>query len=326
MNKTTKWIYTALVCILLGAGLMVTVGTKNSWNFSNFASTIHLTQKEFTIEEDFRAIDLRGNLGSDVTLLPAEDGVCRVVTGVSDNEAIETTVGVRNGVLCVERRDKRPWYQHISIVSWTGEDDVTVYLPEACLEALDVQSASGQVMAASGLVFGRVSVTGSSGDIRFLADAKESLSLQTSSGDIALTYAVCGDVTLKSSSGKIQVKDLQCGDFRSQSASGDQLLEDLNAAGDLKAVSSSGEKTLRRVTAGGAAVLESSSGDVELENFDAASVTIHTSSGEVKGTVARRMDFGASTSSGSVSLPEPDARGGDFRITTSSGDVKIKLA
>ncbi len=326
MNKTMKWIYIALFCILLGGALIVSVGSLNGWSLSNFSSTVHLTQKEFTVKEDFRAIDLRGSLGSDVSLLPAEDGLCRVVMGVSDEEGIETIVEVRGGVLYVTRRDTRPWYQRFSIVSMPGEDDVTVYLPETRLEALDLQSASGQVMVSGGLVFGRVSVTCSSGDIRFLANAKESLSLQTNSGDIALLYAVCGDVALKSSSGKIQVKELQCGDFRSQSSSGDQLLEDLAAAGDLKAVSSSGEKTLRRVTAGGDAVLESSSGDVELEKFDAASVAIRTSSGEVKGTVARRMDFSASSSSGDIRLPESDPKGGAFRVTTSSGDVKIRLA
>lgn len=325
MNRTMKWIYAALVCILIGAGLMISVGSMNGWDPARFGNSVHLTAQRFPVEENFGAIDLRG-CGGDVTLLPAEDGVCRVVTGVSEDGGIETKVEVRDGVLYVTREDTRPWYARMAFNFWTGEDDVTIFLPEERLGELDLRSASSQIAVRSGLVFGRATVESTSGDIRFQAEATESLRLKTSSGAIVLEYSACGDVALESSSGDIRARYLQCGDFAARSTSGSQLLEDLSAAGSVTAVSTSGEKTLRRVTAKDALEIESTSGDVSLEAIDAASVAIRTSSGEVKGTVTRRMDFSASSSSGDIRLPESDPKGGAFRVTTSSGDVTIRLA
>ena len=325
MNRTMKWIYAALVCILIGAGLMISVGSMNGWDPARFGNSVHLTAQRFPVEENFGAIDLRG-CGGDVTLLPAEDGVCRVVTGVSEDGGIETKVEVRDGVLYVTREDTRPWYARMAFNFWTGEDDVTIFLPEERLGELELRSASSQIAVRSGLVFGRATVESTSGDIRFQAEATESLRLKTSSGAIVLEYSACGDVALESTSGDIRARYLQCGDFAARSTSGSQLLEDLSASGGVTAVSSSGEKTLCRVTAKDALEIESSSGDVSLEAIDAASVAIRTSSGEVKGTVARRMDFSASSSSGDIRLPESDPKGGAFRVTTSSGDVTIRLA
>ena len=324
MNRTMKWIYAALVCILIGAGLMISVGSMNGWDPARFGNAVHLTAQRFPIEEDFTAIDLRG-CGGDVTLLPADDGVCRVVTGVSEDSGIETKVEVRDGVLYVTREDTRPWYARIAFNFWTGEDDVTVFLPGERTEALDLRGASSQVVVGSGLAFGRASVETTSGDIRFQAEASESLRLKTNSGAILLAYSACGDVALESTSGEITVRYLQCGGFASCSTSGAQRLEDLSAAGEITAVGTSGEKLLRRVTADGALTLESTSGDVSLDGIDAASVAIRSTSGEVKGTVARRMAFSASSSSGDIRLPESDPKGGAFTVRTSSGDIRITV-
>ncbi|MDO4973000.1 MAG: DUF4097 family beta strand repeat-containing protein [Eubacteriales bacterium] len=325
MSRTTKWIYTALLLILIGAGLIIAVGSMSGWDPARFTNTVHLTAQRFPVEEPFTAIDLRG-CGGDVTLLPAENGVCRVVTGVSEDSGIETEVEVRDGVLVVTRRDTRPWYARISFNVWTGEDDVTIFLPEERTETLELRGASSQILVGSGLVFGRVSVETASGDIRFQAEASESLRLKTSSGAILLEYSACGDVALESASGEITVRSLQCGDFASRSNSGSQLLEDLSAAGEISAVSTSGEKLLRRVTADGALTLESKSGETVLEMVDAASVSITSTSGEVRGTVVRRMDFRGSANSGEVRLPESDPQGGAFTVRTSSGDIRITVA
>ena len=324
MNRTMKWIYAALVCILIGAGLMISVGSMNGWDPARFGNSVHLTAQRFPVEEDFGAIDLRG-CGGDVTLLPAEDGVCLVVTGVSEDGGVETKVEVKDGVLYVTREDTRPWYARMAFNFWSGEDDVTIFLPEERLGELELHSASSQIAVRSGLVFGRATVESTSGDIRFQAEATESLRLKTSSGAIALEYSACGDVALESTSGDIRARYLQCGDFAARSTSGSQLLEDLSAAGSVTAVSTSGEKTLRRVTADGALEIESSSGDVTLDGIDAASVSITATSGAVRGTVARRMAFSASSSSGDIRLPEPDPKGGAFTVRTASGDIRITV-
>ena len=324
MNRTTKWIYTALVLILIGAGLMISVGSMNGWDPARFGNAVHLTAQRFPIEEDFTAIDLRG-CGGDVTLLPADDGVCRVVTGVSEDSGIETKVEVRDGVLYVTREDTRPWYARIAFNFWTGEDDVTVFLPGERTEALDLRGASSQVVVGSGLAFGRASVETTSGDIRFQAAASESLRLKTNSGAILLEYSECGDAALESTSGGIRVRYLRCGAFASRSTSGSQHLEDLSAAGAITAVGTSGEKLLRRVSAGGALSLESTSGKIVLDLIDAANVSITSTSGEVRGTVARRMDFRGSANSGDVRLPESDPGGGAFTVRTTSGDIRIDV-
>ena len=325
MSKTTKWIYIALFCILLGGAVIVSVGSMNGWDPSNFSSVVHLTQKEFTIKEDFRTIDMRGCGGADVTLLPAEDGVCRVTAATGDEDGVKTTVEVRSGVLYVEREDTRPWHQRVSFNIWSGEDRVTIRLPEALLTEQELLCSSSDVTVESGLAFGTAAVACGSGEIRFLADAEESLSLKTGSGDVALSGAACGDVTITCTSGRIRAQELSCRSFQGGTGSGDIRLESVQAERDLQLKSGSGELRLSAVGAGGALTLETGSGDIRLDEVDAASMDIRSSSGEVKGTVARRMDFRGHTGSGDLSLPEPDPKGGAFYVKTGSGDVKITL-
>ena len=303
MSRTTKWIHAGLICLLAGFALCLTVAGLNGFDWAGLGTELHDTPREYVVDEPFDTIDLRAG-GEDVTLRRAADGVCRVVTGESDDPAIRTVVEVRGGALRISRQDRRPWYRHVGFTWTTGESGTTVYLPED-FAVLTVQSASGDVTVEGDLRFDTLTVATTSGDVELAGEVRESLRVRTTSGDVKLRGLQGeGALSLASTSGDLRGENLRCGSLTAESTSGEQRYEGLRA---------------------GRVALTSTSGDIRLERLDADEVEIHTASGEVRGTVTKPMDFSGSTASGNLHLPE-SVSGGTFRVSTASGDVRITCA
>ena len=70
--------------------------------------------------------------------------------------------------------------------------------------------------------------------------------------------------------------------------------------------------------------VERSSGDVSFVGCDAAEIVISTSTGDVEGTLLSDKIYIIKTSTGDVNVPD-SAQGGRCEITTSTGDVKIRV-
>ena len=88
---------------------------------------------------------------------------------------------------------------------------------------------------------------------------------------------------------------------------------------------STGRVTLRDTEIEHALWIERSTGDVRLENVGAETVTVHTSTGNVTGTLQSDLYFVTETSTGKVSVPETHG-GGRCEIKTSTGDIQIAIA
>ena len=98
-----------------------------------------------------------------------------------------------------------------------------------------------------------------------------------------------------------------------------------NACGEnIKIKASTGDITLAGVNANTITV-SASTGDVKLEKCDAATLDIKTNTGDITGTICTEKVFVYKTSTGKVSLPQTQS-GGEFRLTTSTGDIKIEIA
>jgi DUF4097 and DUF4098 domain-containing protein YvlB len=301
MGKATKIALTvAGACVVAGA--LVAGGALAALGFDFRAlSTTQLQERTYEVQEPFQSIDISVP-ESDVRLLPAADGRCRVVC--AQGEQITDTVAVENDTLTITRQDARKWYQRMGI-SWVDAPAVTVYLPETEYRSLTVQTVSGELQAPEDFTFATAKVKSTSGD----------LTLRSKVTDGVTAKSVSGDITLDSVSGQVQVT----------TTSGDVEVG-RSAARTLTVTTTSGEIDLEDVSVEQGARITCVSGDVELERFDAETIQIKTVSGDVAGSLRSPKNFVIQTTSGRVQTPPSDPAAGECAVTTTSGDIHLELA
>jgi DUF4097 and DUF4098 domain-containing protein YvlB len=300
MRKATKIaLMVAGACVVAGA--LVAGGALAALGFDFRAlSTTELQERTYEVQESFQSIDISVP-ESDVRLLPAADGQCRVVC--AEGEQVTDTVNVENGALTITRQDARKWYQHIGI-SWVDAPAVTVYLPEAEYQSLTVRTVSGEIEVPADFTFATAKVESTSGDLTLRAKVTDGVTAKSVSGDITLD-GVSGEVQITTTSGDVEVGR--------------------SAAQTLTVQTTSGEIDLEDVSVERGACITSVSGDVELERFDADSIQIKTVSGDVEGSLCSPKNFVIQTTSGWVQTPSSDSAAGECAVTTTSGDIRLEL-
>lgn len=235
----------------------------------------------------------------DIFFRPSEDGSARVVCREAEN--LPHTVKVENGVLTITAaKSLTPYFYREDL-----EPSVTVYLPDADYESLTVQLTSGDVLAASGLRFGAVQISVTSGDAECYAAVSGTLSIDTSSGDIELSGQSAGSVQLHTTSGDIEVKGLQAASFAAVSTSGDIDLSRVQVQGELRA--------------------ETTSGDIEIEASDAASLTLKSTSGDIEAELLSPKNFKISGGRGRVQAPASNPAAGLCTVEASSGEIQLRV-
>lgn len=163
---------------------------------------------------------------------------------------------------------------------------MTVFLPEKEYGALTVATATGSVTIPDSFSFGEIAVRVGTGSVLCDASADGTIDLKASTGSIALRGAQAEKITLASSTGSVTLKETVAAD-------------ELN--------------------------VKTSTGSVRFERCDAGKITVGTSTGSVTGTLLTDKIFSASSSTGSVRVPESKS-GGTCEIKTSTGSVDIKIA
>lgn len=126
-----------------------------------------------------------------------------------------------------------------------------------------------------------------------------------STGDITLENITAENIDISLSTGDLILENVQCKNFTSSASTGDIKF---------KKVISEEKITLTRST-----------GDIFFEESDAAGLDITTDTGDVTGSLLSEKIFSASTSTGDIAVPDTNS-GGECKITTSTGDIQIKIA
>lgn len=162
---------------------------------------------------------------------------------------------------------------------------IEVYLPEAQYHSLTVDSGTGDVVIPAGFTFGAVDIDASTGDIECAACVTGALRIDVSTGNILLSGVNAGSIRLDSSTGNVR---------------------------------------LCSTVASGALNVDTSTGNVRFENSDASEITVSTSTGNVTGSLNSPKLFYATTSTGSVDVPDTRT-GGKCTISTSTGNIDISL-
>ena len=337
MNKTTVWLIVATVLVVAGLVIFALEMTAVGWDFSKLG-TVKFVTVTHEIDRGFRGVSIDTDT-ADIVIVPADDGVCRVVC--YEREKVTHAVMVEDDVLTVRVADQSLW-DHIGISFHTPK--ITVYLPEKEYESLVIRESTGDVDVARGFTFGKFSADLSTGDVTLRADVKEQARIKTTTGDIFVENAAAQGFDLCASTGDITVKSVSCAGNMDLSATtggvrvisstcggnvdvgigtGKTELTDLSC-GSITTVGTTGDIRMKNVIAKGSVSIERDTGDVTFDACDAAEITVRTTTGDVTGSLLSPKMFAANASTGRVDVP-PSNGDGKCEITTSTGDIKIEV-
>lgn len=275
----------------------------------------------------------------DVSFLPAEDGKFRLVHK-RDMPDAHCRVYVEKEVLYIERQSPSRSYM-LSGKSAAME----VYLPQNRYESVEIVASSGDIALPADFTFSTVSLRSSSGDIELFCAVEGDADLRSSSGDIkGRNLRIGGSLRLASSSGTVRLQGVDAGNgIWGQSSSGNVRLEEVRTT-SLSATSSSGSIELTNVSVkgemeassssgnvemehclSGAMKLRTASGSVEFESCDARNIWMHTTSGDIEGSLQTGKVFVTKTLSGRIRVPASLPNGDKCVLQTLSGDIRITV-
>lgn len=297
-NKTKLWLGTAISLILIGDIVFAAMMAELGWDFTRL-STAQLETNNHIIREDFNNISITTET-ADITFLPTNELTASVVCYEQEN--MRHQVSVKDGTLVVEVFDARKWYEYIGI--FLGTPKITLYIPQAELDALTITTATGGV-SISGYGVSTCKIKTSTGGIHLKDLSAEEVNLTVSTGKVTLSNVVCqGDIDVSVSTGKANLTDIQCNNLISSGSTGDL--------------------GLRNVIATGAFTVDRDTGDVTFDGCDASEISVETDTGDVTGSLKTGKKFLTETDTGKIRVPNSVA-GGTCKIQTDTGDIVIQI-
>ena len=319
MRKTTVlWLIIAASLIFVGLGMFAAVMAVNHWDFTKL-STVKFETNTYSISTEFTNISAKTDT-ADVIILPSHDGICKVVCYEQENE--KHSVAIQDGTLTINVLNEKEWYTYIGIS--TGTPKITVYLPDTEYSALSIAGSTGYIEIPKEILFERIDVLTSTGDVNTCASASEAISIKTGTGDIRVENVSADRIDLSVSTGKISAQSILCkGEIQINVSTGDAKLSDVTSK-NITSTGNTGDILLENVIAAEAMSITRSTGDVTLVDCDGAKLLIQTDTGDVQGSLLSEKVFFVETDTGSVQIPKTTT-GGTCEITTTTGDIQIDI-
>ena len=309
----------AAVFVVAGVAIFAAAFIASGFDLSKLDTSKYVTGSD-TVTEDFESITVESGV-ADITFRPSEDGKTRVDR--VERDKIRHEVSVENGTLKITEVDERKWYDKLTVFSLRSPA-VTVYIPAGHYADLTITSGTGDVSVPEQFSFGGAKIRSSTGDVAFDASADGSLSIRTSTGDVRVSSVSADGIDISVSTGSIEGKNVECREKLSISVStGETYLENV-VCGSLVSAGSTGDVTLKNTVASGEFNIERSTGGVSFEDCDAGEITVKTSTGEVTSSLSSEKVFITKSSTGDIRVPDSGS-GGNCRITTSTGDIRITV-
>ncbi len=321
MKKSVKILIIISVCFV-AVGMLLIFAAAASVNFDfEQMSGLHGTNETYTYDESYAveniAIDVTE---SDVRLVASPNGELQIKC--IESNKIYHEIKIENGTLYITRTDTRKWFERIFNI-YLSEISVTVYLPEGQYGSLDVKTVSGDIAAEVNATFDTAELESASGDVKFLANADENLILTSVSGDIVLYGVKTKSTYISSTSGSIDISDVSIAAAAEiKTTSGEIDITSANAE-QIYVKSTSGSVELENTVALSLLKVETTSGDISFDLCDAEKLWLESVSGDVYGSLLSGKIYSTDTVSGRVSVPPTTVTGGECRISTTSGNIKI---
>lgn len=319
MGKAMKiWLIIAIALVVVGAGVFTAALAACGWDFSKL-STVQFETNTYSGTDRITGIRVDTDT-ADIRFAPSEDGQWKVVC--HEAEKMNHTVSVKDGILTIKVVDEREWYDHIGI--WIGSETVTLYLPEQEYASLVIRESTGDVEVPKAFRFGTIDINVSTGAVRNYASAIGVIKITASTGDIHVEDVSAASMELSVTTGHVTGRGLTCeGKLSVGVSTGDAQLTDVKCE-NFTSDGSTGDIVLKDVIATGKMSIDRSTGDVKFDACDAAEILVETSTGNVTGSLRSDKIFIARVSTGDVDVPATTS-GGKCQITTSTGDIRIRI-
>lgn len=302
------------VILTAGAALAV-IGYKNGQG-------VKVETKEYTDLETFNKFDIDLTI-AEFELKPSEDSTTKVV--VDETRYDQHTVSVVDNTLTVKGINNRKWYEYVLTWSFFHKLKVTVYAPEGNYEEFKAHSHTGSIIVPANYTFDTFTASASTGSIRSSAKVNNELVAKCSTGSVNLDGVDAKSMELKTSTGSINVKNSNVTELiTAKSSTGTIRLENVNAK-NLKTNVSSGSTKLTSVLVEEHIESKASSGSIRMDACDADTLFVKASSGSINLKLLTSKIFYASSSTGSVHVPQ-STTGGVCEIHTSTGKIVAEIA
>ena len=282
MKKTAIAILIAVLVVAIGGALVFAGMSAVHFKFRDLDTAEYVTNT-YDLGEGFTRVEMDLDT-ADVTLAPAADGKCRVVC--VETEKHPHTVTVQGGTLIVRAPKDHKWLDSMNISLLTHSPSVTVYLPAADYESLQLEADTGRVILSPGLAFETVDVDADTGSVSVDGVDVKTLKISNDTGRIKVANMTPQTAELEADTGSIEVTDVVC-------------------AGDLRC--------------------EENTGSIRLQDVDGANLYLKADTGSISGTIRTEKVFYAKSSTGSVKVPEGTS-GGRCEAETSTGSIRLSIS
>ena len=307
-----------LIPIIIGGVLLTVGGAFLTIGLVNNA-TAKLEEKTFEVSGNYKnfKIDLDT---SDVTFIPSEDGLTKVV--VKERAKQHHNVKVENEVLIIDYVNERTWFENI-FVNNDGLK-VDVYVPANTYENLEIKSDTGEISIPSKFGFSSLDINVHTGNVYLECNVFDDANIVASTGNINYNYATLNNLEVTTSTGNMNFSKIKVADYiKTNSSTGKLNLEEVKAK-ELDLKLNTGDITIVDTLVAGKVNIEASTGDVTIKNSDAESLKIKTSTGDVNATLLTSKIVYAKSGTGKIDVPV-STTGGLCEIETSTGNITVKF-
>ncbi|MBQ7715453.1 MAG: DUF4097 family beta strand repeat protein [Clostridia bacterium] len=199
MSRSKRiWLIAAAVLTVLGAALFIYALIALGFDMTKL-SPVKPVENIYEIDEDFDRIAFELQT-SDVTILPSDDGVCRIECREADK--MRHTADVEGTFLKIGLDDTREWYERLLFNP--RDIGVTLYVPEEEYASISVSVSTGDVTVEPLKVTSGVKIGCSTGDVHLNDLTCGQLAVDTSTGDVFLNgVAVSGSLTVRCTTGDV---------------------------------------------------------------------------------------------------------------------------
>ncbi len=295
MKKRTIIALIVAGVLIITGGIMLVMGLSFAGDGTQKSELI---RQEITIQESFEAIAVdTEDCDVKFAMFSGRDD-CMVELYSYEN--VDHTAAVEGGTLKIKMIDKRNWTDHISI-GRTESMVITVYLPAAEYESLQVRTATGDITLTPEPFFREVMLRSDTGDISCVGIGNDALDCMTTTGDISVQNSAPNILKLQSSTG----------DFKVSVVAGDEIHMKTNT-GEVDA----GNVNVQMFTC------STNTGDVKMESVQAEDyLQVFTDTGDIRVTNSDAPDVNIETDTGDITVP---AAWEFQRIETNTGDIRFK--
>ena len=202
MKKSTKIMIALALCLIITGGIIFTYAMSSiGWDFTKL-STVSYVDVTYDVNESITEVSVTLDT-ADVTILPSEDGFCKVECYTEKDSPI--TARVENGCLIIEKNYSKAWYDYVGI-NFEGET-VTVYLPETICAELNVKVSTGDVTLSRVISEEKMTIKTSTGDVMLEACDSAEILIKTGTGDVTASLLSPKSFDTTTSTGDVSVPE-----------------------------------------------------------------------------------------------------------------------